>query len=115
MAAGTVALEQPIAIRKHLVLGALLLSLIASIFWFDSRYPALLKKLHTATSVKVKGTLTFDTVLPENPQAPLASRVGATFVNWLSANRVGMTFGFLFAAGAFSLVPTVCRKNRPNR
>jgi uncharacterized membrane protein YraQ (UPF0718 family) len=109
MSAGTVAFEQPIAIRKHVVLGVLLLSIIASIFWFDSRYPALLKKLHTATSVKVKGPLTFDTVLPEDPQAPLASRVGATFVNWLAANRVGMTFGFLFAAGVLSLLPSLRR------
>jgi uncharacterized membrane protein YraQ (UPF0718 family) len=113
MSAGTVALEQPIAIRKHLVLGVLLLSLIASIFWIDSRYPALLKKLHTAASVKVKGPLTFDTVLPENPQARLTSRVGATFVNWLAANRVGMTFGFLFAAGVLSLLPS-SRLNRSN-
>ena len=115
MSAGTVAVAQPIAIRKHLVLGVLLLSIIAGIFWIDSRYPALLKKLHTATSVKVKGPLTFDTVLPENPQAPLASRVGATFVNWLSANRVGMTFGFLFAAGVLSLLPSVRRNSGTNR
>ena len=115
MSAGTVALEQPIAIRKHLVLGVLLLSVIASIFWIDSRYPALLKKLHNATTVKTKGPLTFDTVLPENPQAPLASRVGATFVNWLAANRVGMTFGFLFAAGVLSLLPSIRRNTSSNR
>jgi uncharacterized membrane protein YraQ (UPF0718 family) len=107
MSAGTVALEQPIAIRKHMVLGILLLSIIASIFWFDSRYPALLKKLHAGPAVKVKGPLTFDNVLPENPQAPLARRVGTTFVNWLAANRVGMTFGFLFAAGVLSLLPSL--------
>jgi uncharacterized membrane protein YraQ (UPF0718 family) len=115
MAAGTVALEQPIAIRKQLVLGVLLLSIIASVFWIDSRYPALLKKLHTATYVKVKGPLTFDTVLPENPQGPLASRVGATFVNWLAANRVGMTFGFLFAAGVLSLLPSLRLNRSANR
>jgi uncharacterized membrane protein YraQ (UPF0718 family) len=115
MSAGTVAIEQPIAIRKPLVLGVLLLSVIASIFWIDSRYPALLKKLHTATSVKVKGPLTFDTVLPENPQAPLANRVGATFVNWLAANRVGMTFGFLFAAGVLSLLPSLRLNRSTNR
>jgi len=115
MSAGTVALEQPIAIRKHLVLGVLVLTIIASIFWIDSRYPALLKKLHTATTVKTKGPLTFDTVLPENPQAPLADRVGATFVNWLAANRVGMTFGFLFAAGVLSLLPSVRRNASSNR
>jgi uncharacterized membrane protein YraQ (UPF0718 family) len=114
MSAGTVALEQPIAIRKHLVLGALLLAIIASIFWFDSRYPALLKKLHSATSVRVKGPLTFDTVLPENPQAPLARRVSATFVNWLAANRIGMEFGFLFAAGVLSLLPSLRRTNSSN-
>jgi len=115
MSATTVALEQPITIRKHLILGILLLSIIASIFWIDSRYPALLKKLHAAASVKVKGPLTFDTVLQENPQAALANRVGATFVNWLAANRVGMTFGFLFAAGVLSLLPSLHRTGSTNR
>ena len=115
MSATTVALEQPAAIRKHLALGVLLLTVIASIFWIDSRYPALLKRLHMATSVKVKGPLTFDNVLPENPGAPFASRVGATFVNWLAANRVGMTFGFLFAAGVLSVLPSLRLNTSTNR
>ncbi len=37
---------------------------MALYFWTDSRYPALLKKLHSGSSVKVDGALSFDAKLP---------------------------------------------------
>jgi hypothetical protein len=40
-------------------LAVLLMLVIASIFWVDSRYPALLKRYRAGTSVKAVGTLTF--------------------------------------------------------
>src|SRR6266550_4705622 len=44
---------------------ALVLALgIASYFWVDSRYPSLLKKLHSGTSIKTSGALSFDAKLP---------------------------------------------------
>jgi len=56
---------------------ALLLGLgIASYFWVGSRYPSLLKKLHTGTSIKTSDALSFDAKLPVTPQMPVAIRIG---------------------------------------
>lgn len=95
----------PTRIRRTVVLGVAVLAIIASIFWVDSRYPALLKKLHKGPAVQVKGALTFDNVVTVDPSLPLATRVLYTTENWLAANKIGMTFGFLFAAGALTLLP----------
>ncbi|HXZ81048.1 MAG TPA: hypothetical protein VEG30_14055 [Terriglobales bacterium] len=86
-----------------------ILVLVASIFWIDSRYPALYKKFHQGANVRVRGAITFDNVLPVTPAMPLPKRVAFTTVNWLAANRVGMTFGFLFGAGLLSLLPRLKR------
>src|SRR6266403_1483937 len=54
---------------------ALLLALgIASYFWVGSRYPSLLKKLHTGTSIKTSGALSFDAKLPATPAPPFSER-----------------------------------------
>ncbi|HMK30550.1 MAG TPA: hypothetical protein VK473_12760 [Terriglobales bacterium] len=91
-----------------------ILTLAASIFWIDSRYPALYKKFHQGPNVRVRGALTFDNVLPVNPAMPLPRRVALTTVNWLAANRIGMTFGFLFGAGLLSLLPMLKRTASSN-
>src|SRR5947209_15617544 len=93
------------ASRRNLVVATVLLTIITGIFWIDSRYPALYKKLHQGAAVQVKGSITFDKVLLVDKSMPLRTRVARTTVNWLAANRVGMTFGFLFGAGALTLLP----------
>ena len=80
---------------------------IASFFWIDSRYPSLLKKYHAGTGIKVAGTLSFDKVYAVDRTMPLGARVWWTSVNWLNTNRVGMTFGFFFAAAALTFLGTV--------
>ena len=64
---------------------------IAVYFWVDSRYPALLKKLHKGKSIQVAGALSFDALLPIKPAMPLSTRIGYTTVNWMYTNRVGMS------------------------
>ena len=83
---------------------------MALYFWIDSRYPALLKKLHSGNSVKVVGALSFDAKLPISPAMPLATRIGRTTVNWMWTNRVGMTFGICFGAAALTLLPLFSRR-----
>jgi uncharacterized membrane protein YraQ (UPF0718 family) len=46
---------------------------------------------------------------------PLPKRVAYTTVNWLAANRVGMTFGFLFGAGVLTLLSGARRSSSTNR
>jgi uncharacterized membrane protein YraQ (UPF0718 family) len=105
----------PVAtVRRHLALqisvAAVLALAMALYFWIDSRYPALLKKLHSGSSVKVAAALTFDAKLPVSPEMPLATRVGRTTVNWMWANRIGMTFGVCFGAAALTLLPLFSRR-----
>src|SRR5579859_6999309 len=43
-------------------LAILLMAVIGTIFWVDSRYPALMKRYHAGTGVSAKGALTFGSV-----------------------------------------------------
>jgi hypothetical protein len=92
---------------KRRAIAILLMLGIASFFWVDSRYPSLLKKYHAGAGIKVAGTLSFDKVYAVDRSMPLATRVWMTSVNWLNTNRVGMTFGFFFAAAALTFLGTV--------
>lgn len=92
------------------VLAIVLMMTIAGIFWLDSRYPALLKRYHAGTQVKATGALTFGTVYAVDRSMPLTTRVWRTTVNWLDANRIGMTFSFLFGPAALTFLATLRRR-----
>jgi uncharacterized membrane protein YraQ (UPF0718 family) len=92
-----------------------LMAIIASVFWVDSRYPALLKRYHAGTEIKAKGALTFGTVYAVDPSMPYVKRVWRTTVNWLDANRAGMTFSFLFGPAALALFSTIRRRRTNSR
>ena len=92
--------------RKRVIAIALMLG-IAGYFWIDSRYPALLRKYNSGTHVKATGAITFDAIYPVDKNMPLYQRVGRTSVNWLAANKIGMTFGFFFGAAALTLLSTL--------
>ena len=94
-------------------LAIILMVAIAGVFWVDSRYPALLKRYHAGTQVKAAGAITFGTVYAVDRTMPLTTRVWRTTVNWLDANRVGMTFSFLFGPAALVFLATV-RRRRTN-
>jgi hypothetical protein len=84
-------------------------SAIALYFWIDSRYPALLKKLHTGKAIQLKGALSFDALMPVTPAMSLMTRIGHTTVNWMWTNRIGMTFGICFGAAMLTLLATLPR------
>jgi uncharacterized membrane protein YraQ (UPF0718 family) len=94
-------------------LAVILMVAIAGVFWVDSRYPALLKRYHAGRQVTASGALTFGTVYPVNRNMPLRIRVWRTTVNWLDANRIGMTFSFLFGPAALTFLATL-RRRRTN-
>jgi uncharacterized membrane protein YraQ (UPF0718 family) len=94
-------------------LAVILLVVIAGIFWVDSRYPALMKRYHAGTQVKAAGALTFGTLYPVDRSMLLPTRVWRTTVNWLDANRIGMTFSFLFGPAALTFLATL-RRRRSN-
>jgi len=41
----------------------MLMLVIGTVFWVDSRYPALMKRYHAGTQVKAAGALTFGAVM----------------------------------------------------
>jgi uncharacterized membrane protein YraQ (UPF0718 family) len=96
-------------------IAAILMIAIAGIFWVDSRYPALLKRYHAGTQVKAAGALTFGAVYRVDPSMPLSTRVWRTTVNWLDANRVGMSFSFLFGPAALTFLATLRRRRTNSR
>ena len=96
-------------------LAIVLMVVIAGVFWLDSRYPALLKRYHAGTQVKAAGALTFGAVYPVDRTMALSTRVWRTTVNWLDANRVGMTFSFLFGPAALAFFATLRRRRTGSR
>ena len=96
-------------------LAVVLMALIAGIFWGDSRYPALMKRYHAGTQVRAVGELTFGTVYAVDRSMPLRTRVWRTTVNWLDANRVGMTFSFLFGPAALTFLATLRKRRTKSR
>jgi hypothetical protein len=58
--------------RRTRVLAIILMAVIASIFWIDSRYPALMKRYNAGTHVKASGALTFGGVYQVTRDLPPA-------------------------------------------
>jgi uncharacterized membrane protein YraQ (UPF0718 family) len=97
------------------IIAIVLLATIGGIFWVDSRYPSLLKKYHSGTHVKAVGAITFDAVYQVDRAMPLPQRVWRTSVNWLNANRIGMTFAFFFGPAALTFLGTLRRRRMKSR
>jgi len=97
------------------MLAVLLMIAIASVFWVDSRYPALLKRYHAGTQVKAAGALTFGAAYSVDRNMPIGKRAWRTTINWLDANRVGMTFSFLFGPAALTFLATLRQRRTRSR
>lgn len=100
--------------RSRILAVALMLA-ISGTFWVDSRYPALLKRYHAGAQLKAAGSLTFGAVYQVDRSMPLATRVWRTTINWLDANRTGMTFSFLFGPAALTFLATLPRRRFRSR
>src|SRR5271170_3319126 len=114
--ASAIELQPPFAATnswRSRTLAVILMVAIAGIFWVDSRYPALLKRYHAGTHIKANGALTFGAVYQVDRTMPLSTRVWRTTANWLDANRIGMTFSFLFGPAALTFLATL-RRRRTN-
>ena len=94
---------------------AILMTAIAVVFWVDSRYPTLMKKYHAGTQIKATDALTFGGVYTVMPSMPYLERVWKTTINWLDANRVGMTFSFLFGPAALVFLSTLRTRSTRSR
>jgi len=89
--------------NKRLAIALLFAAVIATVFWSQSRVPALNQKAQMGLRTNF-GSIAFDTVLPVNAGQPVAERVLRTTVNWGYTNWKGMTFGLLFAAAGLTIL-----------
>jgi uncharacterized membrane protein YraQ (UPF0718 family) len=101
--------------RRSRVLAVILMVAIAAIFWVDSRYPALMKRYRAGAQIKTAGALTFGAPYAVDRSMPLTRRVWRTTFNWLDANRIGMTFSFLFGPAALTFLATLPRRRTNSR
>ena len=104
----------PVARQRNVrfALAVIAAFLITLVFWTQQRYPALSKKLHAGQSIQVKGSISFDALLPVTPEMPAAVRVGRTTVNWLWTNRFGMYFAIPLGAVMMTLLGSGIGKKR---
>ncbi|HXC96636.1 MAG TPA: permease [Edaphobacter sp.] len=96
----------------EVTLAALIAVGVVLIFWSQQRYPALLKKMHAGTAVKVAGAISFDALLKVTPDMPAPTRVMRTSVNWLYTNRFGMYFALPFGAAMLTLLSGIATPKR---
>jgi uncharacterized membrane protein YraQ (UPF0718 family) len=106
---GSTRFATPTSSRRSLEvsLAAVIAVSVILVFWSQQRYPALLKKLHAGTAIKVAGPISFDALLKVTPAMPAPTRVMRTSVNWLYTNRFGMYFALLFGAAMITLLASV--------
>lgn len=101
-------------VNRYLVLVLLLLSVIASIFWLSSRYPALDQKALMGGESPIEG-LGFDNTFDTTPNDSVWQTIFYNTANWVMTNRKGMAFGILFAAALMLLFSLLHERQFKNK
>ncbi|MCH2068589.1 MAG: FG-GAP-like repeat-containing protein [Shimia sp.] len=84
--------------QKRFFLAALMVAVLAYLFWTGSRYPALDEKAMMSGAIQLEDPLGFEALFPLTPDMSTLERIFFTTINWINTNKKGMTFGVLFAA-----------------
>jgi len=90
--------------KKRTIVIISLIVIAALIFWTQSRYPDLNRKAAMAEASSAIGDVSPWPVLVISADASFATKWFYTTVNWVDANKKGMTFGLLIAALILTLV-----------
>jgi len=88
---------------KRFAFTLLLILTLATLFWTQSRYPALDEKAMMSGAMQLEDPISFEAILPTTPDMPLLRRLAYSTVNWLETNRNGMAFGMLLGAAFLTL------------
>lgn len=94
-----------------LLVGIILLALF---FWLGSRYPQLAEKANDAGHVSLSSLVTLNPHFALADDANLFTQLVTTTANWLWTNRIGMSFGLLFASLSLTFVHTIQRPKTRN-
>lgn len=93
------------------VLVVILLALIATVFWTQSRYPSLDEKAIMSGAIQLEDPMSFEVLITVEPHHPVWLKILYTTINWINTNLVGMTFGVLFGAGFLTLLRYLRKKS----
>lgn len=99
------------ASRVRLVLSLLVVVTLAVLFWTGSRYPSLDEKAMMSGALVLEDPLSFEAVIPVDPDADFVSRVTVSAVNWIDTNKKGMTFGLLMGAAFLTFLGYLRRRS----
>lgn len=97
--------------EKHFFLAALILAVLAYVFWTGSRYPALDEKAMMSGAIQLEDSLSFEAVYPLSDDMSTPDRIFWSTLNWVNTNKKGMTFGVLFAAAFLTAAGYVRRRS----
>lgn len=71
---------------------------ILSVFWFGSRYPALLHKAHDIGHSAVTSFIWNSELIKISAGAGFLEKVWGNFINWIWSMKIGMSFGLAMGA-----------------
>ncbi|VAW70012.1 Alkaline phosphatase [hydrothermal vent metagenome] len=98
--------RQSILKNRAFWLSLLMLIIITTTFWTQSRVPALNEKAQMGDRINISA-IAFDSILAVHESQPLYERTYKSSINWAYTNWKGMTFGFLLAATFITLLQTL--------
>jgi len=96
------------------IIALLLVFVIATLFWTQSRYPALDEKAMMSGAIQLEDPLSFEAKFLVNPDMPLAKKIGLSTLNWYYTNKQGMTFGILLGAAFLTFFGYLRRRSFAN-
>ena len=88
-----------------------LVLVLAVLFWSGSRYPSLDEKAMMSGALVLEDPLSFEAVIPVDPNAGFERRVMVSTVNWIDTNKKGMTFGLLMGAAFLTFLGYLRRRS----
>ena len=97
--------------RLHFLLAALIIIVLAYLFWTGSRYPALDEKAMMSGAIQLEDSLSFEAKYPLTDDMGILDRIFWSTLNWVNTNKKGMTFGVLFAAAFLTVAGYVRRRS----
>ena len=100
---------------KRLLLTALLIAVLAYLFWTGSRYPALDEKAMMSGAIQLEDALSFEAAFPVHADMGLIERVFWSTLNWINTNKKGMSFGILFAAAILTALGNLQQRSFNSR
>ena len=99
---------------KHVILLAIPMMFVAFYFWTTSRYPELNGKA-TLGGLSPLSDLGFHPLVEIEDDFTFTEKIFWGTINWMSTNKKGMTFSFLFGAFLISILPLFQRFDFKNR